>query len=261
MRASIPDEKEKPLTTREPITPDAAWLQLFRIAAVFCVVVAALIPIQAFLFISFPPPRDVAALLALFAKQPFLGLIDLDLLLSVDNLFVAVIYLGLYAALRKANRSLMSIALAAGLIGTVLYLVSREATFSMLALSKQFEAASTAEQKTILLAAAQTVLTIYNGGCFDVSYVLGGVTVLLVSWVTLRSAVFGRAVAILGIITGILMLLPPTTGPIGLVVSLVSLLPTMVWLVLLAVGFLRLSSSTSRETREPDLPRATDRYS
>jgi hypothetical protein len=65
------------------------------------------------------------------------------------------------------------------------------------------------------------------------------VATLLFSFGALRSAALGRSVAVVGIIMGALMLLPPTVGPVGLSVSMISLLPTLAWLILLAVRLLR----------------------
>jgi hypothetical protein len=41
------------------------------------------------------------------------------------------------------------------------------------------------------------------------------------------------------------MLVPPNTGGVGLVVAMLSLIPTAVWLVLLAHGMLRKTQRTS----------------
>jgi hypothetical protein len=230
-------------------TSDTEWHYLYRSAAICCLLVVALIPIQSVIFLAFPPPTTVSDYFALFQQKPLLGLLDLDLLLSLDNILVIVVYVALYTALRGQSRTLASLALAFGLVGTTLYLVSREATFSMLSLSNQYTAATSAEQRVSLLAAGQTMLTIYNGGTFDTSYVLGGVAVLLFSFGALRVASLGKTFAVLGIITGALMLLPPTVGPVGLYVSMISLLPTMVWLILLATRLLRHHESASAAGR------------
>jgi hypothetical protein len=55
----------------------------------------------------------------------------------------------------------------------------------------------------------------------------------------LRNPMFGRLVGIVGIVTGITMLVPPNVGPFGIVIALLSLIPTAWWLILLSRAFLR----------------------
>ncbi len=221
------------------------WKGLYRAGGIAALIVVVLIPLQAFLFIAFPPPSTVVDYFSLFQQNPFLGFVDLDLLLTLDNLLMILLYLALYAALRRASEAGMAVALTLGLVGTVLYLVSREATFSMLSLSNQYAAATTEAQRAPLLAAGQMLLTVYNGTAFNLSYVLGGVTLLLISAVMLRSDTFSRATAYVGLAMGALMLVPPTLGPAALVVSLLSLVPTLIWLILVARRFLQLGRRES----------------
>ncbi len=222
---------------------DTDFRQLYTIAGICAAIIAALIPIQAFIFIAFPPPSTAIGYFELFQKHKILGLLDLDLLLSLDNLLTIVIFLGLYNVMKRTNKSLMTIALAFSLVGIVLYLVSREATFSMLMLSNQYAAATTDVQKTALLAAGQTMLTVFNGSAFDVSYVIGGIAILMVSIVMTRNEFFGKAVAYTGMVMGILMLLPPTVGTVGLYVSMLSLLPTIAWLIMLSIRLINLGKT------------------
>jgi uncharacterized membrane protein YjgN (DUF898 family) len=73
--------------------------------------------------------------------------LDLDLLLIIDNLLLILVYLALYVALKQINKSLITIALTFGLVGIVIHLVSREATFSMLVLSNQYANATAEAQR------------------------------------------------------------------------------------------------------------------
>jgi hypothetical protein len=237
-------------SSRGGIGIDIEFRQLYKIAGVCAAIIAVLIPIQAFIFIAFPPPSTVIGYFELFQKHKILGLLDLDLLLSLDNLLTIVIFLGLYNVMKRTNRSLVTIAIAFSLIGIVLYLVSREATFSMLMLSNQYAAATSEVQKATLLAAGQTMLTVFNGSAFDISYVMGGIAILIISIVMTRNEFLGKAIAYVGIITGILMLLPPTVGTVGLYVSMLSLLPTLVWLVMLSIRFIRLGKADVVEPKE-----------
>lgn len=215
-------------------TVHSDWKGLYRVGAVAALLMFVLTLIQSFIFITNPPPSTVIDYFTLFQKSQILGLLDLDLLLIVINILLILIYLALYVALVRIGKSYMTIALAIGLAGTILFFASREATFGMLSLSNQYAAASTDTERAILLAAGQALLTIYNGTAFDLSYIFGGVVILIFSIVMLRSNIFGKATACLGFVMGILMLVPPTIGTIGLLLSFISLIPTLVWLIPIA---------------------------
>ena len=232
-------------TNTETIYSD--WNGLHRVGAVAALLMFVLTLIQSFIFITNPPPSTVIDYFTLFQKRPLLGLLDLDFLLIVINILLILIYLALYVALVRISKSYMTIALAIGLVGTILFFASREATFGMLLLSNQYAAASTDTERTILLAAGQTLLTIYNGTAFDLSYIFGGVVIFIFSVVMLRSNIFSKATAYLGIVMGILMLVPPTVGTIGLHLSLISLIPTLIWLIPIARRLFQLGSGVVKE--------------
>ncbi|MBI3738163.1 MAG: DUF4386 family protein [Chloroflexi bacterium] len=168
---------------------------------------------------------------------------DRDLLLIVNNILLILIYLALYAALKQANKSLMTIGLAFSLIGIAAYFPSNTA-FEMLSLSNQYAAATTEAQRTILLAAGQSMLAIYSGTAFDVYYVLNAIALLIFSMVMLQSNIFSRANAYLGIAAGILMIIPSTAGTVGIYFSLVSLVPWFIWLILFARRLFQLDRTT-----------------
>ncbi len=62
----------------------------------------------------------------------------------------------------------------------------------------------------------------------------------------LRSKIFSKTTAYLGILAGILMIIPSTAGTLGLYFSLVSLVPWSIWLVLVARRLFQLGSAISK---------------
>jgi hypothetical protein len=222
--------------SRDAIAP---WRTLLRLGTVSAIVVVVMIPVQAAVFILSPPPTTVEEFFALFQRNPLLGLLDLDLLLSLDYLLMVPFYLALFVLLRQVARSAALLALTLGLFSVVLFLFSRDATFSMWMVSDQYAAAGSEAQKAALVATGQMLLTLYNGGTFGLSYILGAISTLVFSGAMLRHPLFGRLPGTIGIITGITMLLPPNTGQVGLTVAMLSLVPTAVWLVVLARTFIR----------------------
>lgn len=57
---------------------------------------------------------------------------------------------------------------------------------------------------------------------------------------------FGWLPGIVGIVTGITMLVPPNVGEVGVVIAMLSLIPTVVWLILLSRAFVRLATRPGR---------------
>ncbi|WP_188742761.1 DUF4386 family protein [Agromyces bauzanensis] len=228
--------------TMEPV--GTGWRGLVRLGAAAAVFVVVMIPLQAAVFILSPPPSTVEGFFALFQDNPLLGLLDLDLLLTLDYLVMIPFYLALYVVVRRVAPAWGLLALVFGLFSVVLLVVSREATFSMWMLSNEYAAATSATDKAALLAAGTTLLTLYNGGTFATSYILGAISTLLFSAMMVRHHIFGRLPGLVGILTGLTMLVPANAGPVGLTIAMVSLLPTAVWLILLIPHLLRVARET-----------------
>jgi hypothetical protein len=218
------------------------WKVLYNVGAVSALIVFLFIPFQVVVFFVWPPPDTVTGWFALFQKHPFVGLLDMDLLLTVDYLLLGLVFLALSAAFRIINRPLATLALMIELLAVTTYMAST-AAFEMLTLSNGYAAATTDASRGIYLAAGETMMATWQGTAFNVSYVLGAVAVLILSFVMVRSALFSRATAYVGIAMGVMMLLPPTVGMAGVILSLLSLVPTAVWLVLIARGLWKLGHS------------------
>lgn len=193
----------------------------------------AVIPIQSFIFVAWPPPSTVLGYFALFQNNWLLGLLSLDLLLVVNNVLLILIYLGLCAALRQTNRPLTTIALVLSLVGVAAYF-SSNISFEMLSLSRQYAAATTETERSFSLAAGQGMLAVYTGTAYNVYYILNAFALLIFSFVLLQSDIFSKSTAYSALLAGVLMLVPPTVGTIGLCISFLSLIPWMAWLILFA---------------------------
>jgi uncharacterized protein DUF4386 len=231
----------------EKTTATSGWHTLFRIAGIAAFTVVALIPVQALVYILWPPPTGVRDYFSVFQRNALLGLLDLDVLLIVDQLLIVLVILGLYVALRHADPSLILVGIAAGLVGAVLMIVSREATFSMYSLSQQYAAATSDAERAALEAAGQTLLTVYNGTSFSVGYFLTGLATLLFSIVMLRSAPFSRLTGVAGVAAGVTGLVPASMGTLGFVLSFASLIPLIVWLFLVGRQLLSAGHTSGRK--------------
>ncbi|MDD3489890.1 MAG: DUF4386 family protein [Paludibacter sp.] len=204
--------------------------------------IVLIIPVQIVIFSMYPPPDSVEGFFNLFAHSKWLGLLSLDLLYYINNALLALLYLALFVALRKVNYSAMLIALMLGLIGIAVYYCSAVG-FEMMALSKDFQQNNSVETSQQILSAGRAVLARYKGSVFDVYYVLNAVALIIISLVMFKPTRFGRAAAVWGLIAGIFMIIPSTAGTIGLVFSLISLIPWAVFSVIIGIKMLRPETS------------------
>jgi len=223
------------------LSEEAQWKSFYKFFGVMAIVLFAFIPFQVAVYFISPPPKSVIEYFSLFQRNCLLGLLDLDLGLTIDNIIFMLVYIGLYAVMKRYNKPLTTTGLVFAVISTALYLVSREVSFSMISLSSQYTSAVSEAEKASIVTIGSTLLAIYNGTCFDISYVLGGVSIILFSIAMLKSDLFTEAFAWLGIIMGILMLVPPTMGKFGFVVSFISIIPLMPWLIIVGIRFFRLA--------------------
>lgn len=226
-------------------TADSRWKDLYTVGGAAALIIGVFIPIQIIVFIVSPPPSTVIDYFTLFQHNRILGLLDLDLLLIVDTALSIPILLALYVALRRASESLMAIATALGFVGISAYFASNTA-FNMLFLSDQYAAATTDAQRSMFLAAGEAMFAIYQGTAFHINYVLGGVALLTISVVMLRSNVFSKVTAYAGILANVLVfgLYVPT---IGISLSIISVVFLEIWYILIARRLFRLGSALRKE--------------
>ena len=152
------------------------------------------------------PPSAVADWFALLHTNKLVGLALLNAFDLVNYALVGLIFLGLYGALRRSNKAMMTFALLLGFLGIGIYFASNQA-FPLLALSDQYAAASTVQQSAIL-ATGQTLLAISDHAVFGTGVFWGFVFVtlsgLIISIVMLRSGPFGKWTSGIGILANAL---------------------------------------------------------
>ena len=137
---------------------DSAWTPLYRVGGVAALLAVAIIPLAVIVFLAWPPPTTVESWFALFQRNGFLGLLDLDLLMMTSYVVLIPLYLALYVALRRVSQSFMAIALAFNLLGTALVLAVNPAA-AMLTLSDRYATATTDAQRTVFLGAGQALIS------------------------------------------------------------------------------------------------------
>lgn len=195
----------------------------------------ALIPVQVLVFALVPPPTTVIGFFELFHTSLFKGLLSLDLLYIVNNSILAVIYLSLAWHLYKTSPFLILTALLLGSIGVAAYYASNPA-FEMMILSGKYYLSSGVELER-LLSAGEAMLANYEGSAFISYYFLNAISLLLFSIAFYKSNEYPKKIAIFGFISAVLMSIPSGFGLIGMIFSLLSLIPWIVFCLLIAFAF------------------------
>lgn len=234
---------------------DYSYVTLYKIGAIAAIAAALLfrrnLDAEWVLFhsiglIDFEPssaPDTVYGWFALLRQNQMIGLLLLNVFDLVNYALVGLIFLSLFIALKKVSPSWMTIVLALAFTGITVYFASNQ-SFTMLLLSKQYAAAATQVQRDSLLAVAESVLAIhrnagfYNSG-INSSYFMITLAGLIICFIMLRSQIFSKSTAVMGILANgfglsyyMALLISPTLVFIPLSISAIFLL---IWYV--QIGF------------------------
>ena len=192
-------------------TLNSDWKSLYRVGGVAALIAGVLfrrnIAAEIGLFSKHSSPVTVGDWFALLQSNRLFGLAYLNIFDVVNYAFVSLMFLALYVVLSRSNKSYMIIATTLGLVGIAVYFASNTA-FSMLSLSNQYTASTTEIQRTMLLSAGEALLAInrfaspgaHPGSGGYMSLFLVAIAVMITSIVMLRSDVFNRITAYVGIL-------------------------------------------------------------
>ncbi len=260
-----PSMGRKPRDESQIESTDSSWKLLYRVGAAGALIAAGLEIAAALISVissssSGPPPSTVIDYFMLLQHNRFLGLVDLGLFDIAALTFLVPMFLAVYIALRRASASLMAIATTLSLVGIAVYLAT-ETAFSMLSLSNQYAAATTDAQRALFEAAGQAMLAeqVGTGTGSYMGFFLLSVAGLLIATVMLRSDLFSKVTATVGIVAnGFLFVyyiglafvsIPPAIGvPIYWASGLLSLM----WFILIGLRLFKLAQGESRDvTKQP----------
>jgi len=238
------------------------WKLLYRIGAVAILIAviffrryygAELSAFNGFGIYEMPETEPVSAMewFDVLQDYPYVGLSLLGLRDLVNYVLVGVFFLALFVALKDFSPSLMLIAISLGLIGVGVSLVSNQA-FALWGLSQKFAEATSDAQRTIYLAAGESLLALHNpaglpklGAGIFISLFMIFTAGLLFSVEMLRSQIFSKITGIAGLLTNILgLLLFPllVLGPEWHWLSPTASAPfRMIWYVMSAIQLFRLA--------------------
>jgi hypothetical protein len=146
-------------------------------------------------------PTSAVEWFDLFRSSAFMGLRNLGLLNIFFTALSIPVSFSLYAAHRRTHQAFAGLFLLVALLGAAVFLATNRA-FPMLALSRQYAAATTEAQRTALAAAGEAMLAVgqsHTAGTF-LAFFFSTVAGIGLSAVMLRARLFSKASAIIGIV-------------------------------------------------------------
>lgn len=221
---------------------DLRWRDLYKIAGVSAVISEMLILLGIITYFIWPYAPDNNSTAGIFLRlqtEPIGGLIALDLFLFIGNLFSISLFLALYVSLRQVNESLALIAVVVGLIGVVLLIPARP-ILELYNLSKAYATATTETEKSQYLAAGTGLLAQFDGIGWFMNTLLGALSLLTSSLLMLRSNLYSKATAYVGIVTNLVVcgfIIPA----LSLFMLFLSLPGYLLWYFLLARQFFHMA--------------------
>lgn len=228
----------------------SGWRSFYNVggAAVLIAVLVALAEIA----ISFLPEASRASQrtvtvvdwFQLFQENWFLGLRNLGLLNLIGAALLTPTFLAMYFALRRENKPWAALGAILFFMGMAVYLADNRA-FAMLSLSGKYAGAATDAQRSVLIAAGQTML-VEGSNRFGIFLIdLAG---LVLSAVMVRGEVCGKAAAIAGMLGNGLMIVfevilafASAWFNVGIVIAICGGVSIIVWWVLVGRRLLRLA--------------------
>jgi len=258
-----PDARQKSMDESHVESADSHWKSLYRVGGAAALIAAGLEIANALIsvissYISGPAPSTVIGWFTLLQHNRLLGLFDLGLLdIAATALFIPWV-LAVYIALRRASASFMAVATTLYFVGIAVYLAT-ETAFSLLSLSSQYAAATTDAQRSLFEAAGQAMLCV-SAFCGSVgagaymAFFLMGVAGLIISAVMLRSDIFSKVTASVGILANVIIVayyigLAFMSIPLAIDVLLYSAsgLVYVIWIILIGRRLFLLAQGISKD--------------
>ena len=139
-------------------------------------------------------------------SNPLLGLYNLDLLNSIIQLIMIPSYLALYVVLSKVKSGFSLLAFIIFLVGTIA-MVTGNAALPLYELSSKYVAATSESQKLLLAAAGEALLVkgIHGSYGMFIGFILPNLGGILISWLMLKSGIFSKTSAWLGLMGSIMI--------------------------------------------------------
>ena len=231
-------------------TDHTPWRSLYRAGAVAPFVTLSFYLIQ-ILTMTFggADPTTIEDYVSLLQHSRILGLLYLNALDIFSIAFLGTMFLALCVALRQVDRSCIAIAAFFAFLGIATFVVPRVAMLSLVPLGARYATATTETQRTVLLAAMETLGSLGMATNRTIGFLFLTITSLVLSGVMLKTATFGKVTAYVGIVAGVVTLavdicvviLPSAAETLAFLDALF----WPAWWILVSLGLFKLARTTS----------------
>lgn len=235
---------------------ETQWKSIYTVGGIATVI--ALLGIVIDMIVGSTTGSDLSALpqtalerFTQFQASPWLGLYHLDLLNTVNQLFMIPAYFALYAAHRKVNEAYSLLALIVFLVASTIFITTNSA-LPMLELSHKYAGATSESQKMLLAAAGEAMLARGAHGTLGVfiGFMLPNVAGLIMSVVMLKGKIFSKVTAYLGVAGNILISIyvvlvtfAPGVEKMAITFAMPGGLLLMAWTILFTIRLFQLGSA------------------
>jgi hypothetical protein len=227
---------------------DPRWKGLYKIAGVAAVIseLVILLGIITYFIYPYTPGKDTTeSILQLLQTDPLGGLISLDIfLIHRQPVQRGRFFWSCMSPFGRWMNLLRWLRWSVGLIGAALLIPARP-ILELFHLSNAYSGAVTESEKSQILAAGTTLLAQFDGIGWYMNTLLGGLSLLASSFLMLRSDLFSKATAYVGIATN-LVLCMFVVPSISIFMLFLCLPGYMTWYFLLARRFFQLGRATSK---------------
>jgi hypothetical protein len=218
------------------------WKNMFLIGGITVFANLVLMLASVLGYILWPYAAGVTPTLEIYTlvqTHIWASFVALDLGVSITKLISIFIYLALYIALRHVDEAYALIALVLGLVGVAAMIAARP-VLEIFTLSGLHASAGTDVDKNFYLLAGESLLVQFHGAAWHISMFLDALASLIMALLMLRSQLFSRPLAYIGIVTftmGIFFWVPI----LGLMLLFLTMLGSVPWSILLGRDFFRLA--------------------
>lgn len=232
------------------------WRDIFKISAITTItgVVGMILAVIAFFIWPYLPGfKSTAEIFSFIQNDKLGGLMALDFFLLIGNLLAIGFLIGIYVSLKQVNRSLALLAFILGIIAVIAILPARP-ILELFYLSDSYAAATTEAERSHYLAAGEALLMLFNGTAWAIFYIFSAISGLISSLLMLRSTVFGKTTAYIGIITcivAVLSILGFIIPIIAMVLAMLAMPGYIIWNLLVALKFFKLGWPAIQQVNQP----------
>ncbi|MDF2892902.1 MAG: hypothetical protein K0R80_3269 [Clostridia bacterium] len=180
----------------------STYTSVFWLGGIACIILIAYsLATMIIVALVGPPPQTASEAFDILINNKILGLLRLDILTVFVMPLYYILFYSIYIALKKTDSEWATISTLLVFAGVTLFLAT-PSVFSYLHLSNQYAIAETEMQKVQLLAAGEAVVAsdMWHGTGALIGGLLLQTGTLLISFVMLKSKVFSKLTAWVGIV-------------------------------------------------------------